>query len=281
MLTGLDSWLRLKDWGVEEWLRERQAAGHIGQAGFSFHGSQGEFFRLLDQRDWDFCQIQYNYSDENFQAGTAGLKKAAERMPVIIMEPLLGGRLAALPRKGLALFRQADPTKSAAAWGLNWVWDHGEAAVVLSGMSDTAQLEENLRLADAARPGMLSDEERALYPRVIEALNSACRVHCTGCNYCMPCPRGVNIPGCFSAYNLSYSMNWYFGARNYITSIAPFSGTPGGAGRCAACGQCEPRCPQRLPIITHLKAVRRRLEPFWLRWLLRLARAALKTPKSA
>jgi predicted aldo/keto reductase-like oxidoreductase len=281
MLSDLDTWLKLRAWGIEEWIQQKKNQGKIGQIGFSFHGSQGEFFRLLEAYDWEFCQIQYNYSDENFQAGKAGLVKAAERMPVMVMEPLLGGKLCSLPRRGAALFRKANPERSAAAWGLNWVWDHREVTLLLSGMSDHSQLEENLLLAGKSRPGMLDEEERALYRRVNEVLNSVYRIRCTGCNYCMPCPRHINIPGCFSTYNLSYAMGWYHGVKNYITSIAVMSEHLGSPRFCIACGACESRCPQKLPIIQFLRLVRRRLEPPWITLTVALARSVLKKKKKS
>jgi predicted aldo/keto reductase-like oxidoreductase len=276
MLSDMDTWRKLRAWGMEEWIQEKKRQGRIGQIGFSFHGSQGEFFRLLDAYDWEFCQIQYNYSDENFQAGKAGLMKAAERMPVMVMEPLLGGKLCSLPRRGAAVFKKANPERSAAEWGLNWVWDHQEVTLLLSGMSDPSQLEENLLLAGKSRPGMLGEEERALYRRVNEVLNSVYRIRCTGCNYCMPCPRHINIPGCFSTYNLSYSMGWYHGVKNYITSIAVMSENLGSPRFCVACGGCESHCPQKLPIIRSLRLVRRRLEPPWITIAVAIARSILR-----
>jgi predicted aldo/keto reductase-like oxidoreductase len=275
MLSDMDTWERLGAWGAEKWVEEKKRQGKIGRIGFSFHGSRGEFFRLLEAYDWEFCQIQYNYSDENFQAGKAGLMKAAEKMAVMVMEPLLGGKLCSLPRRGAALFKKADPRKSAAEWGLNWVWDHREVTLLLSGMGDRAQLEENLVLAGKSRPGMLGEGERALYREVNGILNSVYRIRCTGCNYCMPCPRHINIPSCFSTYNLSYAMGWYHGVKNYITSIAVMSKQLGSPRFCAACGACESRCPQKLPIIPLLRQVRRRLEPPWITLTVAVVRAVL------
>jgi predicted aldo/keto reductase-like oxidoreductase len=279
-LTDTQFWDRLKDMGIEEWIAEQKKSGRIRQAGFSFHGIQAEFLKLVDVYPWDFCQIQYNYSDENFQAGFTGLKKASVMMPVIIMEPLLGGKLIeGLPRDAAAIFNKAKPRASLAAWGLNWVWNHTDVTLLLSGMSDETQLEENLRLADASAPDMLGPLELDAYRQVLNVFNKSYKIHCTGCNYCMPCPRGVNIPGCFAGYNLSYSMDYILGLKHYVTSVAAISEKTAGAGLCIECGKCEKICPQRLPIIRCLEEVRKRMEPFWYRWIIGIARFFILSKK--
>jgi predicted aldo/keto reductase-like oxidoreductase len=264
MLTDTVFWERLKAMGIEEWIAAKKKEGKIRQMGFSFHGNQNEFLKLLEVYPWDFCQIQYNYSDENFQAGRIGLKKAAETMPVIIMEPLLGGKLAKPPKDVADIFNKANPDRSPAAWALNRIWEQEEPAVVLSGMNEDFQLEENLALADTAVPGMLTDAERETYGKVKDAFDKAFIIRCTGCHYCMPCPKGVNIPGAFSAYNASYSMGWYVAAKAHVTSIGVTAVKTGSVWNCVKCGKCEGHCPQKLPIIKSLQAARRRLEPFWL-----------------
>jgi predicted aldo/keto reductase-like oxidoreductase len=277
MLTDTASWDRLRSWGIEDWIAGKQRSGEIRRIGFSFHGSGDEFLKLLDRYDWDFCQIQYNYLDENYQAGVRGLKKAAERMSVMVMEPLLGGKLTAgLPPRAREIFRRGDPELSPAARGLNWVWDQEEVTVVLSGMGEEAQLAENLRLADRARPGMLGGGDRELYRRVLEVITASYKVRCTGCGYCLPCPRRVNIPGCFSAYNASFALGWGQGMKQYVTSTAATSAEPQGAWGCVKCGRCERHCPQHLPIVKSLGAVRRRMEPLWIRGGLALARRFLR-----
>jgi predicted aldo/keto reductase-like oxidoreductase len=283
MLTDRRLWDKLRSWGIEEWIAAQQKSGRIKQAGFSFHGSQNEFLELLDVYDWDFCQIQYNYTQENYQAGKAGLLKAAGKgLPVIIMEPLLGGRLATgLPREAERIFREAgersshersslaerssEERRSPAEWALRWVWDHPEATVLLSGMNATAQLEENLLLADQALPGSLDAGERETYRRVLEVFNASYKVPCTGCNYCMPCPQNVNIPGCFAAYNTSYALGWVQGMQQYATSTGLTSLKTGRPGNCVKCGACETHCPQHIPIIKTLGQVRSRMEPLPVR----------------
>jgi predicted aldo/keto reductase-like oxidoreductase len=276
MLTDMELWEKLKAWGIERWIAEKKQAGQIRQAGFSYHGSLDGFLKIVDDYPWEFCQIQYNYSDENFQAGVKGLRRAAEKMPVVIMEPLLGGKLAGgLPREAVEIFRKARPEWSPAAWALNWVWNQEEVGLLLSGMNEDRQLEENLALADKARPGMLGPEDMEVYRRVLEALNRGYRIRCTGCNYCMPCPKGVNIPGSFAAYNASFSMGFVAGMQQFVTSTALTSERSSGPGLCVGCGTCEKHCPQHLPIIRHLGEVRKRMEPLWFRILARVVRAFL------
>jgi predicted aldo/keto reductase-like oxidoreductase len=277
ILTDAGSWKSLVELGIEDWIAAKKKSGAVRQIGFSFHGIGEEFFKILDEYPWEFCQIQYNYSDENFQAGVKGLKKAAETMPVIIMEPLLGGKLASgLPRRAAEIFRAAAPSGvsadrapagsrpaglSPAGWGLRWVWNQAEAAVVLSGMNDPAQVLENAALADCTLPGSLSAAELDVYRQVREVFNASYKIHCTGCGYCMPCPRNVNIPGCFAAYNTSFSMGRIAGWQQYMTSAVFTSAQSCGPANCVACGNCERHCPQKIPIIESLKTLRGRMEP--------------------
>jgi len=276
MITDSDMWTKLKGWGIEDWILRKKKEQKIRQIGFSYHGSRSEFLKVLDDYDWEMCLIQYNYSDENFQAGVTGLKKAAEKMPVMIMEPLLGGKLATgLPKDAVEIFKQANPDLSPAAWGLNWVWNQEEVTLLLSGMGDMAQLEENLRLADKVKPGMLGETELDTYRKALEAINRACKIRCTGCNYCMPCPKGVNIPACFTAYNTVYSMGYVAGMHQFVTSTGLMSERSASPSLCVKCGICESHCPQRLPIIEHLAQVNRRMEPFWVKFIGSCARGFL------
>lgn len=270
MLGNLDQWNNLKDWGIEDWITEKKKSGQIRRIGFSFHGPHNEYIKLINDYDWDMSMIQYNYSDENFQAGVTGLREAAQKMPVMVMEPLLGGKLVSgLPKAAVEVFKKNKQDLSPAGWAFNWVWNQPEVTLLLSGMSDTTQVEENLRLADAAAVGMLGDGEHALYRNVLEIVNRACKVRCTGCNYCMPCPRGVNIPGSFSAYNAIYTMGFQQGMWQYVTSVTSANNISelGRSPRlCVKCGKCETHCPQHLPIMQHLDQVKKKMEPFWFRF---------------
>jgi predicted aldo/keto reductase-like oxidoreductase len=279
MLTDMNSWEKLKSWGIEGWLRQKKESGAIRQAGFSFHGDRDAFLAILDGYDWDFCQIQYNYSNENYQAGRTGLKAAAAKgIPVIIMEPLLGGKLTGgLPRAAREAFRKADPARSPADWGLSWLWDQSELTVTLSGMSSMEQLNENISLAEKARAGAMTAADLAVFDEVKRIFSASCKVNCTACGYCMPCPRQVNIPGCFAAYNTSFAFSLIEGLKQYVTSTGATSPTPHTAGQCIKCRKCEKHCPQNIKISAALDDVKRRLEPFWARWALSLFRAVTRT----
>ncbi len=266
-LSDMAIWEKLKDMGIESWINEKKAAGKIRQLGYSFHGMQKEFIGLLDAYDWDFCQIQYNYINVHHQAGMEGLKNAAARgLPVIVMEPLLGGRLASgLPKKALHVFKNMNKERSPAAWAFRWLWNQPEITLVLSGMNGMSQLQENIADANGSRSGMFSKEENALFDAVVDVFNESCRVPCTGCNYCMPCPQKVNIPGCFAAYNMSYSVGMFHGIIQYATSTAAFSQRSYSPVLCVKCGKCEKLCPQHISIMNSLEDVKKRMEPFWFR----------------
>ncbi|MBR6812823.1 MAG: aldo/keto reductase [Oscillospiraceae bacterium] len=253
---------RLRELGIEQWFERKREEGSIEKIGFSFHGPYTEFEKLLNARDWDMCQIQYNYSDENYQAGRRGLELAQSRgISVVIMEPLLGGRLAAgLPKQAEAAFKRADSSLSCAAWGLRWLTDQPGVTVILSGMNDMAQLEDNIKTVDTYEEGNLSDEDKAVYDEVNACFKKSYKVHCTGCAYCMPCPRGVNIPGTFAAYNASYAMGMYMGLKQYVLSTGAHASADHLASLCVGCGKCAKHCPQNIEIPKVLKAAKKRLE---------------------
>ena len=269
----LERWERVVALGIKDWIAQKKASGQIRRIGFSFHGTLGDFETVLDAYDWDFCQIQYNYSDENYQAGVAGLRKAyAKGMPVIIMEPLLGGKLATnLPHKARELQVAARPDWSAARWGFSWLWDQPEVTVVLSGMNALDQLADNLATAEVATPGMLNERDKQTIEAVREAFREAYKVPCTGCNYCMPCPHGVSIPGCFAGYNASYANGRIEGFKTYyMSTTVDEAGKRSSASACQQCGVCETKCPQHIAIPTELKRVRKYMEPFWSRPILKI-----------
>ena len=205
--------------------------------------------------------------DENYQAGRKGLERAYEKgLTIIIMEPLFGGKLATgLPKQAERIFKEADSNRTPAAWGLEWLWDQPEVTVVLSGMSTLEQLNENFKTASKAREGMLSPDEQATIASVIDVFKASYKVDCTGCNYCMPCPQGINIPGCFAAYNARYVAGYISGLTLFVTSA--MSSSPGksiGPGSCIECGACEKLCPQHIPIMNELKTVKKVMQPFYL-----------------
>lgn len=234
-------------------LERALADGRIRHLGFSFHGSPDDFVTIADGYDWDFCQIQYNFMDEDFQAGTRGLRHAAARgMAVFAMEPLRGGVLAAAGSDAVtSIWSRAAERWTPAEWALRWVWNRPEVTLALSGMNAPDQLEENIRVACAARAGGLSAEQVALVAEVRDVFRAKMKVDCTTCGYCLPCPSGVAIPDVFSAYNTS-SM---FDARDSASAVYRFWTMGGGHGadKCAQCGECEPKCPQHIPIAEKLE----------------------------
>ncbi len=260
MLPDVPTWNRLKSLGMVEWLEEKKKAGQIRRVGFSFHGTTSIFLEVLEAYDWDFCQIQYNYMDEHTQAGRTGLHAAyAKGIPVIIMEPLRGGNLVKrLSEETKAIF--AETGHSPAEWGLRWLYAQKEVTCVLSGMNTMEMLEENLRIASQEPEWNEADD--AVIARARESISRATRVPCSACRYCMPCPAGVDIPGSFRCYNVSYSDTLKKGRKEYILATT-FKSVRTNAALCKGCGACEKRCPQHIPIREELKNVRRRLEANW------------------
>ena len=274
LLSDPAKWEQLQKIGIEGWLKKKQAEGKIHQVGFSFHGRRDDFPLLLDVFDWDFCMIQYNYVNINYQAGRLGLLKAAEKkLPVFIMEPLLGGKLAiGLPEKAVRLFEDTAPGRSPAAWSLRWLWNHTEVTMVLSGMNEFSQLEDNLATVEDSLPEVLAERELEAVDRVVELFMQGYKIPCTGCNYCMPCPTNINIPACFTAYNTTFSAGRYLGMHQYSMSTGFVSPAPGNAGRCTKCRKCEKHCPQQIIISERMQDVKRRMEPFWYRLAVKIAR---------
>ena len=262
MLTDVESWHKLEAAGVREWLDAKRAAGQIGQVGFSFHGNTEMFKKLLEVYPWNFCQIQYNYLDEHSQAGRAGLEAAAAKgLPVIIMEPLRGGKLVnLLPPEAKRLFAESPRGWTPAEWALRWLWDQPAVTCVLSGMNDLEMIEENCRIADEVQPGALTKEDFALLERVKTAIQQRVKAPCTGCGYCMPCPKGVDIPGAFRCYNEMFTEHKRTGRREYW-QVVGLRKEPAFATQCVGCGKCESHCPQHLPIRALLKEADRALRP--------------------
>ena len=261
MLCDLDTWERLKALGIEEWIAAKKASGEIGQIGFSYHGGTDMFCRLVDAYDWDFCQIQYNYLDEHSQAGRRGLHHAAAKgIPVIIMEPLRGGKLVnLLPAEARKVFAESGKGWTPAQWGLRWLWDQKEVTVVLSGMNSREMVLENIRTASDARIGAFGEGERAVIAKAVAAINAKVKVGCTGCGYCQPCPKHVDIPGAFAAYN-RYHTESPAGAKREYLKCTLFRKTHTNAGNCIGCGKCERHCPQGIEIRKELQNVQRELE---------------------
>ena len=261
MLNDIEAWQRLLDMGIAQWIAEKKASGAIHQVGFSYHGNSDMFCEILDAYDWDFCQVQYNYLDEHSQAGRKGVEYAHSKgIPVIIMEPLRGGKLVnLLPEKAKQIIEGYPVKRSAAEWGLRWLWDQPEVTVVLSGMGSAYMLEENLRIAAASEVGQIPREERSLYTQVVQAIQETEKVGCTGCGYCQPCPKGVDIPGAFAAYNRWFGEDKKNAFMDYL-KCTTFRKNSTGAGNCIGCGKCEKHCPQNIAIRKELQEVQKVME---------------------
>jgi len=249
LLHGLnqDRWQKMSALGVLEWAEGAIADGRIGYLGFSFHDKYKVFKEIVDAYDgWTFCQIQYNYMDIENQAGTKGLKYAASKgLAVVIMEPLLGGRLVNPPQPIQDLWNTAAKKRTPADWALQWLWNQPEVSVVLSGMSTMQQVKENVASADASGIGILTEEELALIARVREKYRELCPIPCTRCGYCMPCPNGVDIPRNLTVYNQAVMYDKLDHSRTEYNKWIPEEAR---AGACVQCRECEEKCPQDIPI---------------------------------
>ena len=248
-------WEKMKKFGVFEFLERARAAGKIKYTGFSFHDDLDVFKEVLDAYPWDLCQIQFNYLDEDFQAGVEGLKYAGEKgLAVVIMEPLRGGNLASkVPKEAKKVWGRAKTRRNPAEWAFRYLWDYPEISVVLSGMSEMKHLQDNLKIADEGLPNSLSPEEKSLIAEVKEIYKARIKVNCTGCKYCIPCPQGVNIPRNLGYLNDVYVLDDVKNARfQYGVLLAPEEK----AGNCVECGECEEVCPQGIEIRKMLKEVR-------------------------
>jgi hypothetical protein len=244
------SWNTLMEFNVLDWVQSLLDEGKISYAGFSFHDTFDLFKEITDSYEWTFCQIQYNYMDEDYQAGTKGLEYAARKgLGVVIMEPIRGGQLAASPPSIMDIWNTAPQHRSPAEWALQWVWNHREVSLVLSGMSTMEQVVENVASADRSGTNSLTPEELDLIGRVRDAYRETCPISCTDCRYCQPCPAGVRIPLIIGLYNDALMYDDLDGSRRVYKIIKEEER----ADRCTECGECEEKCPQSIEIRKWLK----------------------------
>ena len=236
---------KVKGLHLVERMQQAKADGKIGHIGFSFHDRLPVFREILEYSDaWEFCQIQLNYVDADYQAGVEGMRMAAERgMGVIAMEPLLGGKLAN-PTGTMA--ERISPERPPVQWALDWLWNQPEVSMLLSGMGNQEQVEQNLAYADQSSVHCLSESDLAMLEGVHQAYLDDTRIPCTGCSYCVPCPQGLDIPELFAAYNSVVSSTKPVAQRKYAAFDVK-------ASQCVKCGACEALCPQQLPISKHMK----------------------------
>ena len=273
-LTDIAMWEKLKSIGILDWIKARKESGEIRNIGFSYHGNTENFLKILNDYDWDMCQIQYNYLDEVSQAGRDGLKAAYEKgIPVVIMEPLRGGKLVnMLPEEAKKAMADSGRNWSPAEWGLRWLYDQPEVTVVLSGMNSEAMVYENCRTASETPAGSFTPEDFAVIETVKEKINEKEKVGCTGCRYCMPCPKGVDIPGIFRCYNTMYTESKTAGRFQFAQTVG-LTREPAFATQCVQCGKCEQHCPQSIPIREKLKEADKALRPLPYRIGINAARA--------
>lgn len=255
------SWKKLTQNNLFDFLDTALKSGKIKHAGFSFHDDLNTFKKIVDSYNWKLCLIQYNYIDQNFQAGKEGLRYAHQReLGVSIMEPLRGGALINnLPENVLSEFKKSKLKREPVDWAFRWLLNHPEISVVLSGMSTFEQVKQNISIASDAKPNAMSEQELEVMKKVQTAFKSRIKINCTSCGYCLPCPHGVNIPRNFQIYNNYYLLDkpaQQMAKQQYKT----FLPLPAGAGGCTNCGLCEPKCPQQIPIIKNLKEVKDLME---------------------
>ncbi len=260
---GAERWHKMRDLGVLEWAEKALAQGRIAHLGFSFHDSLAALKEIVDAYDrWAMAQVQYNYMDVEEQAGTAGVQYAASKgLAVVVMEPLLGGSLVNPPEAVRALWATATRRRTPADWALQWLWNQPEVSLVLSGMSTMEQVQQNLASAEASGPNTLTAEELALVERVRERYHALRPIPCTRCEYCLPCPNGVKIPGLFEMFNNGLMYNTVGGSRHDYAHLAEGER----ADACQQCRQCEGLCPQQIPVsewMEHVHAVLGRGEPY-------------------
>ena len=243
---------KVKEWDVINEVVKWKKEGKIRYIGFSFHDDYDTFKEILDMYDWDFCQIQLNYMDQNIQQGIKGYYDLKERnIPVIIMEPLKGGKLSHFSSDVEKIFKDYDPNSSVSSWAMRWLGGLDGIKVILSGMNEMDQLEDNLKTFTDFKP--LNETENKLVDEVVEAVKNRTKVGCTKCNYCMPCPAGVNIPGCFGVYN-NYAM--YNNEGEFKWNYKELINNQKDASVCVECGACVTKCPQGIDIPNVLKEVK-------------------------
>jgi len=263
LLHGVDGeeFERLSGLGALEFLDQAKKDGKIRFAGFSFHDEGSAFAPIVDAYDWDFCQIQYNYMDVDYQAGAAGLAYAADRgLAVVVMEPLKGGRLTGpVPASVQALWDKAPVQRTPAAWALRFVWDDSRVNLLLSGMSTMEQVAQNVEVASGGYPASLSAAELTTIGQVQEAYRARTVVDCTSCRYCMPCPEDIDIPMMFNMLNNASLFDTLTEERRTY-SIETEAGHTAPASACTECGQCVEACPQQLDVIREMASVAKTME---------------------
>ena len=262
-LTDIAAWENLKKNGIIEWIAEKKKSGAIRNIGFSFHGDTEMFLKILNDYDWDICLVQYNYLDEFAQAGRRGVEEAHKKgIPVLIMEPLRGGKLVdLLPENAKKMIKENPRGWSAAEWSFRWLFNQEAVTCVLSGMNSIAMIQENCRVASEAKAGDFTKEDFEFIDKIKNEINAKLKVNCTACRYCMPCPKNVDIPAIFRCYNEMYSEGKMSGRFEFAQTVG-LRKQNATASQCINCGKCETHCPQKIPIREELKKADKALRPW-------------------
>ncbi|MEE8413407.1 MAG: aldo/keto reductase [Dehalococcoidales bacterium] len=267
LLHGLraETWRNVRDMGIIQWAEDKMAKGLFDYLGFSFHDEYSAFKEIVDDYDnWTLCQIQYNYMDEEFQAGRRGVEYAAGKgLAIIAMEPIRGGKLSLEPPEQVAkVWETGSVKRSPAEWALQWVWSQPEISLALSGMSKMEHVVENIAAAERSGPGAISTEDLSVIDKAREAFQGLIPVSCTNCGYCMPCPNGVEIPRIFQLYNDATMYNDLQTAKNRYSSDSPMGLKAEQRGdQCIECNECLDACPQTIAITDWLKKIHAELTP--------------------
>jgi predicted aldo/keto reductase-like oxidoreductase len=255
LLHGMNahSWKQMKEWKAIQFVEKQIAQGKIGYLGFSFHDTYEVFKEIVDYYDnWTLCQVQYNYLDENNQAGRKGVEYAAAKgLAVVVMEPLRGGQLVKVQPAVAKEWEEPEKIRSRVEWSLDWVWNQEAVSLALSGMSSMEQTVQNVNFAARSEVGMLSITDSEVFKKVVRVFESLSPIPCTACKYCQPCPNGVNIPRIFELYNDKKVTDNYHARLYYATDM----GMPveQRANNCVECGECVKKCPQQIDIPEQLK----------------------------
>ncbi len=273
MLDSLAQWQSYKNMGMLDFLLEMKEKGAIRYIGFSFHGSHTEFIKIIDDFSWDFCQVQFNYLDEYNQAGIKGIEYAKSKgIGISVMEPLRGGSLASnVPTEVKKVFASYGQNHAPAYWGLRFVMNNPAVSVVLSGMNELSQIDENIRVSNDTTANSMSNDELNIINQVKEIFRRLMKVPCTGCMYCMPCPFGVDIPRAFSDYNNKYFSEKPLSTLLYLyRSVGGSSGKKSSADMCTSCGICVKKCPQSIDIPFELKNAHKALNNEFIKFFLKI-----------
>ena len=258
-ITGYKDIEKLKKLKLYEFLDDKKSQNILKNVGFSYHGSYSDFIKVVDDYDWDMSLVQYNYLDETYQAGIKGIEYLAEKgMGIFIMEPLKGGMLAGRMPQSLEDILEIETNKSKVELALKWILQNENITCILSGMTDTEMLKENINIINDETP--LDEKDLEIINRIKEKITELNKVNCTGCNYCMPCPENIYIPECFKLYNEKHLFNEKeYGVNvatiEYVGNLMGITGEKHDASLCTKCGKCIRKCPQHINIPRELNQV--------------------------